>query len=324
MIITEIADFKNYYHHLATNTTLSVFVDDLTMAQRDHIKSVLGEELMNYYQTTGPQNGEQTELLNRAKRCMVYFALASNVKKSGALIGNNGARIVWANENRPLKKDEQKEFEEEFTRAAFKYKNEFITYLESLAADWVPADWDDIDWRTTQECKNLRSLWAYTEEHFNKFIKIESRELIDNLSFKMRHLIQGIIKSELGAEFFAVINAEYLDLDFTEANETVVSYLDEILVNWTIGQNIEEGRLKLEDDGFCVCEDEDKAYSKQVGKDMISMGRSLMKDLKTHLNNSASVSVYPAYFGSTAYTDPELGNKRILTNKSTNKTFRFF
>jgi len=325
MIVQDIAKFQEFYQNLAANTFISTFQDDIVIAQRDHIKSVLGYDLLQFYEVALATNGElsddQVLLLTHARQCVVYFALYGNVKKSGGMIGNNGVRIAWSNDNRSMNAMERDALEDKFEVAAYKYKDDFIKMLEQLQATWVGADWGNKEWVDTQECINLRSLWLYTEDHWNKYMKIESRQVIEALTSKIRFVVHGMIKSELGIDYFNEINDEYLTQNFSMENTTVISYLNEIVANWVMGLAINDGLVKLEDEGLCICDDEVDNKSKQCGADMKSMALSLLKQLKEHLNTTASNSTYATYFSSTAYTDPDSGVKRHFVNKPGNKSF---
>ena len=256
-------------------------------------------------------NAAQDILLEKCQRAIAYLATLKWIPFGNLQITSGGFKVNKGEHSDVASQWRVDNLEERLYQEGFNKIEILLEYLWSVD-EGTFTDWDDSD-----EKLNHRNLIFLTAKDFTKYYNIKnSYYVFTQLKAAMQEVELMYLKPQLGDDYFDEIKSEITDADISANNEMIISLCKRAMAPLAIYEAIASMGVQINHMGIMVFEnsplqttrvnkiapDNRLSYALRQAK---ADGQKHLGNLRAYLNANAADDMYPLYYDSNLYNDPD-------------------
>lgn len=257
-------------------------------------------------------NESWEELASRVQQAAAYLTALYHMAKANVIFGPTGLLVAKLEQAVPASEARTKELKYQLLKDVQTSLDLVIEYLEANTAVFS-------DWAASDKRMDLTNAIIRTAKEFDESYTIsENRYMFRKLISVQKRVIATQIKAHIGAAFLTSYIAE-LKSGLSEEYKEIQPVLNRAIAYLTMAEALPRLQMQLGPEGIAIFDSEYAAMgtrrdSTDINRitflvdDAQSKGLSEIMDLKYTLDSNASAILYPDYFNSAAYENPDIDN----------------
>lgn len=315
-----IDEIKNFLP-ITVSFTFEDVLPFIKEVERDEIIPLISKEqyddLNDEYNATTPSLSDaQTALLERIRYALAPLAFKRWIPFGQVQISSAGIRIASNDQIKTAFPWQIDKLEESALRSGFSALESLLQFMQDNKADYAL-------WTASDSYTLFKKYFINSASDFSDFYNINKSVLVFKaVKANMKKVEDFFIKPVITTELFDEIKTQIKDDNLSEANETLMEFIQPAVANLTMAKALSEKSVSINEYGISVFA---QTYTENPGKgnqpsgpDRIDAlirqadadGKAYLKQLQDYLNTNASETVYPLYFDSDNYYDPTETNDR--------------
>lgn len=275
------------------------------------------DDLSAAYNVVSPSlTAAQTALLARIQPALAHYAFKKWIPFGQVQIDSAGIRIASTESMKTAFQWQTKDLEASSLQSAYTFMEALLTYMEANKASYAL-------WTASDSYTVFKESFINTASDFNKYFNINSSRLTF-ISFKacMKKVEDFAVKAVLDATTFAAIKTRIKAGTTTAADTALLNFIQPAVAHLTIAAALKTQAAIINSNGIIVAKnvgfmtvDAGDAAGAELKDQMIRTasedGNAYLRQLQQYLNENASASIYPDYFASDLYADPDTRPEQI-------------
>lgn len=244
-------DFDNmqtYIKFAESDIKKIIGTDIYTLAQQHYLSDNFGEEDTEGSSSGSgliPNNELLNELVEKIQTPVAFHAYISYASSNDLTHSDKGRQIFVSENEKPAFEWMVQRDEDNILALAYKATDDLLDFLMEHM-DYFP------EWTSSQSYKDARELFINRAEDFDRIFPIDkSRRLFILLTPFIRECERKFIRPVLGESAFSTIKTAILDGNLTDAQETLLEYVNVPLVLYTMATAVTRLSLKVLPHGIC-------------------------------------------------------------------------
>lgn len=316
--------------HVRVNANLKK-LPDIGAAEQEFLLPIIGDDLYDTllaYATDddAEDSAPLDSLLLLCRRVIAPAAISRDLFLVQGQITDNGITIMESENTRKAFKWEFNGVQEVLLARAYAAQENLIVYLRKngeVHTDWETSPYNDPEgFVIIRDGSELSGVLSLQQPH-RCFMAL--KPLFSTIA-------ETTLKDMMSEEQYYALNSKILDDSLSEEEEYLVKKLRLACGQLVMAKAVSVLNIKFGTGGFTVADkyakegvDEARAAADnfketQFKEEMTNTGNALLKQAKEYMNAKASDSVFPEYFASGLYVDPEQSTP-LIDNSGFNGTF---
>lgn len=255
-------------------------------------------------------NESWEELAARVQQAAAYLTALYHMAKANVIFGPTGLLVARLEQAVPASEARTKELKYQLLKDVQTSLDLVIEYLESNTAVFT-------SWAASDKRLDLNNAIIRTAKEFdNSYTISENRYMFRKLLAVQKRVIATEIRAHIGTGFLTAYIAD-LNAGLSPENIEIQPTLNRAIAYLTMADALPRLQLQLGPEGIAIFDSEyaalgarrdsgDLTRLKFLVDDAKSKGLSEIMDLKYTLDAKASATVYPDYFNSASYENPDI------------------
>lgn len=307
--------------------SLDIIKQDLEIAESEITRKYIGQALYDRLNTAlqeGLTAGSDEEtLIEYVRRYVTHKALRSGAAKININYSKSGIQSHMNDTQKPAREWMLTQLRDQLLEDACNHLDTLLYFLQTNTADYP-------EWTAADQYKSNKSHLINDLVTFQKFYYLnDSYSTLYAMSAVMGYVEDVQLRRMLGSDFYSAIMAEIAAASVTSSTQALLDrYLYRICVFYTLIRTLQTMTVSFENNGIKINEyitnfesshnkrqadiKERELLIKQLDKDVCDA----IREMNTYLNANATEDIYPLWYTSSQYVDPNVEEEPVIVNRT--------
>lgn len=335
-LITTIEELKDYNTPANLGIDMITFLPSVNTTERNYLIPEIGKELYatltNAYEDSiapvpsGLLTAELEELLEYCRRVVAPLAMVHYKAMIMAQVSDGGAQEKALEGSMPVRMWVANLQTETLFTEGMAAIDSLLVFLEENQADYA-------EWTASDAYTEFKEFLLQTTKEFDDEVKISgSRKFFKALRPDIKYAELQILIKHIGVDFYDRLLAGKKDGSLTTEEKTALKNIYPVIANYAIANTalaIEHGNdgtykifTQQEYSGKNSKQPPSEGAIEKLKANHQRRGQQYLHDLLIYLNKKATAVVFPEYYSSDYYTDPNAAAPQDI-NETLTKSFSF-
>ena len=309
-LITTTAQLRTYIP-INVSFVFSEIQPFIEPVEQEFIVPIIGQAQLTTLTGIGTPTGTNLALIQKLRKAISFLSVLKWIPFGNLVINSGGFGVTGTSNQQIASQWRVDNLEETCRREGYNALEQILEYLWSVDTGTFT------DWDASDEKLNHRSTLFLTSKDFTKYYNIDnSYDFFCTIKPGINEVQQQYLKPILGDDFFDQIMDQIADDSVSANNAVILTMAKRAAAPLAIYESVASLGIKLDRWGITTLETSDQdttVVRKPAQKERLSYalnkagadGKKHLGNLRAYLNNNASDTVYPLYYASDLYSNPE-------------------
>lgn len=311
MALVTTTDQLRSYVPVTKNFVISEIQPFIDAVELEYIVPLIGQEQLTTLDGIATPSGANLILIQKLSKAISFLSVYKWIPFGNLNVNSGGFGVTGTANQQVASQWRVDNLEETCRREGYNALEQVLEYL------WSVDEGTFTDWDASDEKLNHRSLVMLTSKDFSKYYNIDnSYDFFCTIKPGIEEVQNQYLKPILGDDFFEQLLIQISTNEVSANNAIILTMAKRAVAPLAIYESVASLGIKLDRWGITTLETSDQDSTKlrkPATKERLSYalrkagddGRKHLGNLRAYLNNNASASLYPLYFDSDLYSDPE-------------------